>query len=531
MSRQAMAEAAALNSRIGRVWPTALGSEPDRAGARIRGRICWKWLARSVGAGSAGTRHADIRRKVLPVDVPAAVLAVLLLLAALWPHWVWLARRLTDGSDEPWGILALVTVLVLVWRARGELQLPGRAALLASGGLAVVAAVLTAWVPPIFAAATAMLAVAVFITAALPRRPAAPLAALLLLALPVIASLQFYLGYPLRLATAHAAAPMLGLVGIEAAASGAALLHDGGTILVDPPCAGIGMLWVGSWAAALLSYLNEATPRRAFTNACVAAVAVFAANVLRNALLFFPEAGLAPQHAWLHAGIGLAAFAAALLPIAAFANRGGATIAKPHVPALHLDAAASRSLARGTFFVGACLAAAVLPPLATRFTASGAVDRDAAAAVGTRSVSVEWPTHFRGQPLTQLPPTALESRFAARFPGAVARFTDGEQLLILRRVAQPTRLLHPASDCFRGAGYTLGGAASSIDDDGRRWRCFVARRDGERLRVCERIVESLGDDNGRSWTDVSAWFWDAQWRSGHWWALTVVTPLAPGAAL
>jgi hypothetical protein len=167
----------------------------------------------------------------------------------------------------------------------------------------------------------------------------------------------------------------------------------------------------------------------------------------------------------------------------------------------------------------------VLPSLASWSTASGAADRDVAAAVGARSVSVEWPTHFRGQPLTQLPPTPLEARFASRFPGAVARFTDGEQLLILRRVRQPTRLLHPASDCFRAAGYALGTAAAAVDEDGRQWRCFVASRDGEQLRVCERIVERL--DGGRAWTDVSAWFWDAQWCGGDgWWALTVVTPLA-----
>ena len=143
---------------------------------------------------------------------------------------------------------------------------------------------------------------------------------LLLLALPVIASLQFYLGYPLRLATAHAAAPLLGLGGIDAAAAGAALLWHGQTVLVDPPCAGIGMLWVGSWSAALLSYLNGASARRTLLNGIFAAVVVFAANVLRNVLLFFPEAGLLQAPAWLHAAIGLAAFAAALLPIVAFTH-------------------------------------------------------------------------------------------------------------------------------------------------------------------------------------------------------------------
>jgi hypothetical protein len=184
-----------------------------------------------------------------------------------------------------------------------------------------------------------------------------------------------------------------------------------------------------------------------------------------------------------------------------------------------------------TFFVGACLAAAVLPPIGALPAASRAAGSEPAAAVGTRSSVIEWPTHFRGQPLTQLPPTALEARFAARFPGAVARFTDGEQLLIVRHVRRATRLLHPASDCFRAAGYAVAAAQVAIDPQGVRWRCFIASRGEERLRVCERISESLDETSESGWTDVSAWFWDAQFRRGAdaWWALTVVSPLAPGA--
>jgi len=185
-----------------------------------------------------------------------------------------------------------------------------------------------------------------------------------------------------------------------------------------------------------------------------------------------------------------------------------------------------------SFFVGACLAAAVLPPLGALAAASGAADGAPAAAVGARSSAIEWPTHFRGQPLTQLPPTALEARFAARFPGAVARFTDGEQLLIVRHVRRATRLLHPASDCFRAAGYAVASAKAAVDEQGLRWRCFVALRGEERLRVCERISETLDEANASGWTYVSAWFWDAQFRRNEsaWWALTVVTPLEAGAA-
>lgn len=252
--------------------------------------------------------------------LPLAWQLLLVLLLALWPHWVWIARRLTDGSDEPWGIGALVTVLALVARDRRQLALPSRNALLASGVLALVAAAAALAVPPIFAAAVAMLALAIFLASALPRRPAAPLATLLLLALPIIASLQFYLGYPLRALTAQAAAPLLALAGVDAYAAGAALAWDGGTVLVDPPCAGIGMLWVGSFTAALLSYLNGATATRTLANGCVAAALVLVANVLRNTVLFFPESGLMHWPDAAHRLVGLAAFALALVPLIAFSH-------------------------------------------------------------------------------------------------------------------------------------------------------------------------------------------------------------------
>jgi exosortase/archaeosortase family protein len=160
-----------------------------------------------------------------------------------------------------------------------------------------------------------MLALGLFLAHALPRRPATPLIALLLLALPIIASLQFYLGYPLRAFTAHASTVLLALSGIDASADGAAILHQGTTVLVDAPCAGVGMLWVGSYTAALLSYLNRATATRTALNAGAAALLVLAANVARNTALFFPEAGLVHWPAWSHEAVGLGALALAIVPI------------------------------------------------------------------------------------------------------------------------------------------------------------------------------------------------------------------------
>lgn len=172
-----------------------------------------------------------------------------------------------------------------------------------------------------------------------------------------------------------------------------------------------------------------------------------------------------------------------------------------------------------TFFVGALLVAGALP-VAGHLVPLRAHVPDVPP---DRVAIVEWPTHFRDRPLTQLPLGTLEEKFARRFPGAIARFSDGERIVVLRQVERPTRQLHPAADCFRALGYRLDRVQPMVDAGGERWQCFVAERDGRRMQVCERIHDSA---DGR-WTDTSAWFWAAQYGGGPWWAITVVTPLAP----
>lgn len=289
----------ALNARVGRRLPAPwLEAEPR---------------PRRTAAAARGAAVTVFARR------PGTVVLVVLLATALWPHWSYVARRMVDGSDEPWGVVALLTVALLVWRDRAMLQVPPRAALVAGALLAVVAAVASLRLPDLAAAALAMLALGVVLVHAL-RRPAAPLIALLLLALPIVASLQFYLGFPLRVVAAHGAALALSACGLDVAAAGASLAWNGRIVLVDAPCAGIGMLWVGSYSAALLSYLNRADARRTALNAAAAGALVLAANVARNALLFLPEAGVVRWPAAAHDAIGLAAFTMALVPIVLFTH-------------------------------------------------------------------------------------------------------------------------------------------------------------------------------------------------------------------
>lgn len=186
-----------------------------------------------------------------------------------------------------------------------------------------------------------------------------------------------------------------------------------------------------------------------------------------------------------------------------------------------------------TLFVGACLFAAGLPVFTVRADGSAtARGSDTAAESGSAAsldvaAQVLAATALRDRPLTQQPLTALEARFAANFPGAIARYRAGDTTLIVRRVAQPTRQLHPAADCFRGAGYSLGAVRTHQDARATRWNCFEATLGGRRWRVCEHITDTAG----RQWTDVSSWYWSALWSqrtapAGPWWAITLVTPLA-----
>jgi hypothetical protein len=139
----------------------------------------------------------------------------------------------------------------------------------------------------------------------------------------------------------------------------------------------------------------------------------------------------------------------------------------------------------------------------------------------------EFPSTWDGRALRPLALSAVEQRFAAQFPGRLVRLTDGEQSLVWREVRSPTRLLHPATDCYRGLGYRIEAAQLENDAQARLWRCFVAVRSTpsgmERVRVCERIIDS----KGLAFTDTSSWFWAAQLgqSTGPWLAITTARVL------
>ena len=134
-----------------------------------------------------------------------------------------------------------------------------------------------------------------------------------------------------------------------------------------------------------------------------------------------------------------------------------------------------------------------------------------------------WPSELQGNQIYALPLTEREEAFARDFPGRIGRFSDGTREIILRWVTQDTRKLHPASDCFRGAGYAVHPLPVRVDRVGDYWSCFAASARGASMRVCERIRGVKGE----SFSDTSAWFWAALLgeSKGPWWAETIAEPL------
>ena len=130
-----------------------------------------------------------------------------------------------------------------------------------------------------------------------------------------------------------------------------------------------------------------------------------------------------------------------------------------------------------------------------------------------------WPTHYEGLALTELPLTQREVAFARDFPGRIGRFTDGRREIIVRWVNVPTRRLHPASDCFRGSGYSTTPLPIRRDATGAAMGCFRASHRTDDLRVCEVIR----DERGETWPDASAWYWHSVLgsSSGPWWSFVV----------
>jgi exosortase/archaeosortase family protein len=240
---------------------------------------------------------------------PALVCA--LVVAATWDAWRWYVARVWTAPEEAAALVVTVIFLALLALARAPgPRLPRPMPLVAVAILLALYAASHAILPPIMCAALAVAAALFCLHVALcGERPPIASWGLVALALPVLPSLQFTLGYPLRIVSAALTVGLLQAHGLVVARQGTFLLWRGETVQFDAPCSGVNMLWAGLLLTLMGCVLLRLPAAKAMLAVALSVVLVIAGNVLRAASLFYVEAGLFPDApGWWHEGIGIAAF-------------------------------------------------------------------------------------------------------------------------------------------------------------------------------------------------------------------------------
>lgn len=284
-------------------------------------KLCVPNLASLAG------RHPRCLEAAIRIDRVPAWVWLLAQALALWPAWLWMARRWADGSDDPLGLLALAALAVLVWQQRRALRAaPSLTCLATASVLTLCAAVartglhlgpfdLPAW-PPLLSTLLSVLALASALLAFLQRprsdaprgavgAAALPVLGLAVLALPLLSSLQFYAGYPLRVLTAALSRCLL-MPFFSVTREGASLWVDGRWVIVDAPCSGVQMVWLGYFTACITALFMARCSSRGFVARLPLVGAwVLIGNVVRNACLVAAEGAGRPLPAWGHEALGL----------------------------------------------------------------------------------------------------------------------------------------------------------------------------------------------------------------------------------
>jgi exosortase/archaeosortase family protein len=458
-------------------------------------------------------------------------LALIVLLAtaiAFLPVGSWVVQRTFDGSDEPWGLVALVTLMFYGWSRRDKL--PGWTCALLSNSLMpsvlMLAYAVSQWFCPMLVRALLSVSIiACFIAAAAGDRSRLRVShwALLVMSLPLLPSLHFFLGYPLRVAVAHTVASLVGVSGVTV--DGTGLLYQGHLVAIDSPCSGVRMLWSSVYLALALSCFYRHSNKQTLLIGALAVAAAFTGNVMRAGSLLYGYhlASIAPreyvvQHGgysefpYFHDVIGASSFllvVAALLAAVHFLKApvlsAQSAAVKPQM--VRMPTLGSRQVV--LYLLAVCLAVVVSCMNMFQHELSAQSDDFNG-----------WPKSFEGQSLYPLSMSDWELNFASHFPGRIAKFSDGRRQVIMRWIRRETRQLHSLQDCLKGSGYAISRQSISIQEGGQRWVNFTAEKPGSCLSVKERIT----DDAGGAWTDVSQWYWSALTGKtrGPWLAVSVI---------
>jgi exosortase/archaeosortase family protein len=335
---------------------------------------------------------------------------------------------------------------------------------------------------------------------------------LLYMTLPIVSTLNFYLGFPARLLIAHLASWVLRLCHYSVSVEGVSIFANGQYLEVDPPCGGIKILWFMIFLASALAGLLKFDWKDTLRIIAISLTLAVIGNPLRIALLFTLQVNGILQgelEHFIHLGTGLSVYSILALSLIFVASSisPGKTSGPDRKTNSHPFSPQYK-----TAFTILCLAAMLVPLLPIP--------------VKSQDVSLAfpgWPREFEGNQISKLPDSEIMGQYERDFPGKIAVFSKGKDIVCLRWIAHETRQVHPSADCFRALGYSINWKPTVKTTDGQFWNCLSCTRATKRLE----IRESISDSKGKSWSDVSAWYWDAFLKrtSPPWWSTTVISKL------
>ena len=141
------------------------------------------------------------------------------------------------------------------------------------------------------------------------RQKSPAILGLFALSVPLIASLQFYAGFPMRVLTAGGATALLNLCGASVTRVGTSMASGTHVVLVDAPCSGVRMLWAASVLCCVLVTLRERVSWRALLIALAGVLPiVLVGNILRATLLFIVQTDEYAPPPVVHSMIGVGLF-------------------------------------------------------------------------------------------------------------------------------------------------------------------------------------------------------------------------------
>lgn len=242
-------------------------------------------------------------------------LLILIQAIAFWPVWRWYFLRAADAPEGAWGLAGLLGAAWVAWR--GCKYVPS-----GLGWAPVVMTALYAAAYPFVSALPRALLALLALGSLLPslgldRRAAFQASGFLVLSMPILASLQFFLGFPLRVFCGEGAARLLHLAGYPVLRDGMLLRWQEHAVLIDAPCSGVKMMWAGLLLGLALAAAWDLSLKGTAGMLAAAFAAVLIGNILRTTSLFFLETGIVEGPAWAHGALGALAFAAAAAALAA----------------------------------------------------------------------------------------------------------------------------------------------------------------------------------------------------------------------